>query len=343
MTVTTFVSIKGAPGVTTLACLVGATWPEARTVAVVEADPFGGDLAVRFQLSSAWGWSSYVTAARRSQGVVPIDPHLQALPGGLDAMVLPAGNQRVVAGPSVEALLRASVSSDSETRDLLVDGGRLPVPLTDPTEGTAMGVWLERSDRVVVVTRRDPASLFKVREQAATLRERCGDRLALAVVGPGIHGRHAIGEFTGLPVVVAVPYDVRAAQIACGERVGVRALSRSQLLVSARRLALTLSDTQPDGEHEPGGRDTFAEANGIDIEGPGTGGRVARMLRGALHRSVRDRAATGGGGEPRSTGVPTEGELGPPPSETSAADQGPRPLLRPAGEPDEVPIQAVTW
>ena len=55
MRVVTFVSVKGAPGVTTLACLVAATWPDHRRVAVVEADPFGGDLAARFRLSTALG------------------------------------------------------------------------------------------------------------------------------------------------------------------------------------------------------------------------------------------------------------------------------------------------
>ena len=97
MRVVTFVSVKGAPGVTTLACLVAATWPDHRRVAVVEADPFGGDLAARFRLSTTLGWSSYLTASRRSEGEVPLSPHLQALPGGLDVLVRPDGRREASA------------------------------------------------------------------------------------------------------------------------------------------------------------------------------------------------------------------------------------------------------
>ena len=334
MTVTTFVSIKGAPGVTTLACLVGATWPEARTVAVVEADPFGGDLAVRFQLSSAWGWSSYVTAARRSHGVVPIDPHLQALPGGLDVIVLPAGNQRVVAVPSVEALLRSFGVvglGDKGPSGRRGSAGRAP----SRRPHRRLGDW-----RLVGTIGpgggrhgRDPASLFKVRERAATLRERCGDRLALAVVGRGAHGLSATGEFTGLPVVVAVPYDIRAAQIASGERLGVRALSRSQLLVSARRLSLALSNPVID---QPNDRGVPAEASVVAAKGIGPMGRVARMLR----AHCTERGGTEQGQVRGCRSVRQRAERSPPPPDAVSADEGPLPLP-PARGPDEVPIQAV--
>ena len=43
MTVVAFGSVKGAPGVTTLACLVAAAWPPDRAVMVVECDASGGD------------------------------------------------------------------------------------------------------------------------------------------------------------------------------------------------------------------------------------------------------------------------------------------------------------
>ena len=52
MTIVSFSSLKGAPGVTTLSRLVGATWPEGRKVMLLECDASGGDLAARFQLSA---------------------------------------------------------------------------------------------------------------------------------------------------------------------------------------------------------------------------------------------------------------------------------------------------
>src|ERR1019366_10538581 len=51
----TLCSAKGAPGVTTLACVLGAVWPTHRAVVVAECDPSGGDLAGRFALSTRTG------------------------------------------------------------------------------------------------------------------------------------------------------------------------------------------------------------------------------------------------------------------------------------------------
>ena len=92
MTLVAFASVKGAPGVTTLACLVGATWPSHRRVMVAECDPSGSDLAARFGLSSKRGWSTWATAVRRSGTPVAIEPHLQQLPGGLDVLVGSGGS-----------------------------------------------------------------------------------------------------------------------------------------------------------------------------------------------------------------------------------------------------------
>ena len=107
MTIVTFASVKGAPGVTTLACLVGATWPEQRKVMVVECDPSGGDLAARFQLSSRDGWPSFNAAARRGGADIAIEPHLQQLPGGLDVLVGTRGLESDEATESMIALLSA--------------------------------------------------------------------------------------------------------------------------------------------------------------------------------------------------------------------------------------------
>ena len=67
MTIVSICSIKGAPGVTTLACLIGATWPVHRCVLVAEADVSGGDLAARFSLSSRRGWTTLSASIRRER------------------------------------------------------------------------------------------------------------------------------------------------------------------------------------------------------------------------------------------------------------------------------------
>jgi hypothetical protein len=325
MTVITFVSIKGAPGVTTLACLVGATWPSHRRVAVVEADPFGGDLAARFQLSTAWGWSSFVVASRRSQGSVPIDPHFQPLPGGLDVLVRPGGGQRVVTAQAVEALLRSSRSSEHEPWDLVVDGGRL----LDADTDTDAGAWLDRSELVVVVVRRDPASILGVRERAPALVDRCGDRVRLVVVGRGPHDRAAIEEFTGLSVLGEVPFDLSAAQVAAGGGGSSRQLSRSLLVVSARRLAVALADVGGGkGDGIGGGkgeRDGDAHGDALEVSDDESPSVPVRTLASRLARHLGRVLRRGAGGRP-TTEQPRDQKPGPP---TSAPVSVPV-----SGEPD---------
>jgi hypothetical protein len=340
MTVVTFVSVKGAPGVTTLSCLVGATWPDHRRVAVVEADPFGGDLAARFQLTTLRGWTSYAAAWRRSVESAPVDPHLQTLPGGLEVLVGARAEERVVSVPIVEALVEGSAGRGPDALDLIVDCGRM---LFDGDDGTpadgvsgrvssAPGVatWLDRSDLVVVVTRRDPPSILKVREREPLLTERCGERLRLVVVGRGPHDNAAIQEFTGLPVVGEVPFDIVAGQVASGGDGSSRHLSHSLLVVSARRLAEVVAT--PGGLTEAGerchdrGNGTRSDSrppapNPVKFEAKTRGSLVTRIARFArvtglarsrrLGRSLR--SAMRRGREVREGPAPT-GTLGAPQS-----------------------------
>ena len=186
MTVVSFVSMKGAPGVTTLACLVGASWPEDRRAVVIEGDPSGGDLAARFHLSSRAGWPSFNATARRACEST-FEPHLQQLPGGLDVLVGTRGLQGDEAIRSVRDL-HACVAGSPSPWDLVVDLGRF-------SRG-ASEVWMEFSDRVVVCARNDAASLMQIREKAPAALEGCRERACLAIVGNGRYSRSEIEEFT---------------------------------------------------------------------------------------------------------------------------------------------------
>ena len=348
MTVTTFVSCKGAPGVTTLACLVGATWPDERRVVVVEADYFGGDLAARFRLPVSRGWTSFVTAARRSGGHIGLEPHLQALPGGLDVMIGARGGRLAGADLAVATLIESCGVSGPTPRDLVIDGGRLL--LEDPGHPAD---WLDHSDSVVVVLRRDAASILNVRDQTRTLEDRWGSRVGLVVVGDGRHHAPAIEEFTGLPVIGEVPFDQAAARVASGEGGAGRHLLRSPLVVSARRLAAVLAGTHqgpvaPDLAEEDGG-------SGIDLDPrplrPATGGgdwkkHPLSHLRHGLpkprFRPLRLRARVGGGSQ-RALGV-GEGLSGSDPVAHPAAIEGDpatRHRRQEAFGPDVTPQQAL--
>ena len=255
MTVVAFASVKGAPGVTTAACLVGATWPAERNVVVAECDSSGGDLAARFELSSKCGWSSLATASRRSHSPPGLRPHLQQLPGGLDVLVGSSTTSTTStssigtdAGPASVAALLASATSDPECPwDLLIDLGRVRPGGPDP----GARAWLDRSDVVAVVLRTDAASALHVRDRAPDLLARCEDRVGLVVVTTDHYPSAEIERFTGLPVIGEIPFDPVAATVAAGGHGSRRRLSRSSLATSARRLATTLVAEGPRPGPEP--------------------------------------------------------------------------------------------
>ncbi len=156
MTVVSFCSVKGSPGITTLACLVGATWPAPRRAMVVECDSGGGDLVVRFQLSAKSGWTSFAASARRAHSGIEIGPHLQQLPGGLDVLTGSVGPDGPEAVRSIASLLASAESSPGGPWDVLVDLGRVIAG-----DGRALSC-LSQSDAIVVGVRSDAASVTHV-------------------------------------------------------------------------------------------------------------------------------------------------------------------------------------
>jgi hypothetical protein len=249
VTVIAMASVKGAPGVTTLACLVGATWPAERPVMVAEADRGGGDLAARFGLSAKCGWSTFASASRRSPSTLAIAPHLQRLPGGLSVLIGPTRSQRVEDSGMIESLLSVLPAQPEGPWDVIADLGRI-------TPGQLVaGGWLERSDAAVIVVRGDAPSILHVKERATAIRQQSGDRSCLVVVGASRYSNAEIEEFTGVTVAGNVPFEPDVAAVATGERGGQRRLSRSLLVESASRLARTLSgaDWDPDQATDPEG------------------------------------------------------------------------------------------
>jgi hypothetical protein len=229
VTVVALASLKGSPGVTTLACLVAAGWPCAPAPIVVECDPAGGDLAARFELSSKCGWPSFVASVRREGNGAAVDAHVQQLPGGLDVLV----GTEPTDGPAIDHLLHRA--KEPGARDLVVDLGRLPVG------NAGDSCWLEGSDEIVLVSKCDAASLISLRLRATSLTEPYGTKLGLVVVGPRHRADGEIEAFTGIRLLGRIPSDRSGAALVSGEGRGRRRLSRSALVVSAARLASELA------------------------------------------------------------------------------------------------------
>jgi MinD-like ATPase involved in chromosome partitioning or flagellar assembly len=242
MTLITLASIKGSPGVTTLACLVGATWPTGRRVIVAERDSDGGDLASRFSLSTKTGWQSLALAARRGETDHSIDSHLQNLPGGLEVLVgtQGGGSDGVGRGAGKEAIRTVLEVAMGPSADVIVDLGRLHYELPETQ------MWLKHSATVCIVLRPDAASIGHVRDRAATVKELCGGDLLLAMVGNGSYSAPEVGRFTGVTDIIEIADDSGAAAVLTAARGSERRLARSALVKSSRLLALRLAGSEPE-------------------------------------------------------------------------------------------------
>ncbi len=192
-------SLKGAPGVTTLACLVAATWPLDRRVVVAECDPFGGDLAARFELSTQRGCLSLATAARRDPEAVVADPHIQRLPGGLEVLVGGSSSEMALAQSVTRADVNQAVIAAARSVDVVADLGRMAAPYEECRQ------LLQAAEAVGVVIGPDQPAVAHAAEQGEMLRRLCGDRISLMIVGRGTSRSRDIEAATGLRVSAAVP------------------------------------------------------------------------------------------------------------------------------------------
>ena len=169
MTLIALASIKGSPGVTTAATALAASWPEGRQVLLVEADPFGGDLAPRYAMAPTGGLSSLFAAARRT--LVPEDvwAHVDHLPGGLPVLFGLAGMHQATANEKAwPAVADALGALDA---DVVVDVGRLL-----PNLGGGVREVLAHADALVILCQSTLEAIVHLREAlpglAAELRGR---------------------------------------------------------------------------------------------------------------------------------------------------------------------------
>ena len=116
-------SIKGAPGVTTTAAALATAWPPSRRVLLVEADPFGGDLAAWFGVAPSTGLWSLLAAGRRGLDPHAVWEHATTLPAGLAVLYgLASADQAVANEAAWPAVAEALAALDA---DVVIDAGRL--------------------------------------------------------------------------------------------------------------------------------------------------------------------------------------------------------------------------
>jgi hypothetical protein len=230
VTLVAVVSLKGAPGTTTLAVALGAVWPGPVAPVVVELDPSGADLPARFALEPAPGLTTYAVAARQRGQAVGFDDHLQRLPGGLAVC---CGLPWPAAARALANEVAAWIPAWRRGADpVVVDGGRLKPDC--PAQTSLLGA----ADTVVLVSSGERGHLALVAEALSqgSLPE---GRLVVVVR----EGRGARTETRGLRCpVLDLPEDPRAAVLLRGGAGSPRRFGGSAFLRVARQLGKELAD-----------------------------------------------------------------------------------------------------
>lgn len=231
-------SLKGAPGVTTLAVALAARWPTPVRPVLVECDPSGGSLAARFGLVAAPGLVSLTAAARQNRDLMLLWTHTQALPGGVPVVVAPPGADYTRA--ALTTLLDSHRSSMSVLRGatigrpgsvVIADCGRLDAL------SPAMAVARD-ADRVVVLARPQADELSHL-AAGLSMVDLWATRPGLVLVGRGYPASEITREL-GIPVLAEIPHDPPGARALNGRPGRRRGPARSPLGHAAHALAKAL-------------------------------------------------------------------------------------------------------
>jgi hypothetical protein len=232
-------SVKDSPLATTVAVGLVARCPQPGAV-MVEADPAGGVLALRFGHHRQPGLTELAAAARRP-GRFDLDPVVQRLRIGADVVFAPAAGE---AAEGVTLLAEHGLARLRELaagRLLAVDVGRL-----DP-RSPALPI-AAAADLLLLVCRAWPDALDAVaaRRNSLPTVQAMPAPLRLVITGIGPHPRSQTAaqaaRATGLTVAAVLPPDRRGEAVLAGRMRPGWAWTRLDLPRALRGLALTLQD-----------------------------------------------------------------------------------------------------
>ncbi len=228
MTVIALASTSSAPGVSALS--VGLSFAfdnRGATPLLVEADPSGGVIGLRFNLSGMRDLSTFTTDARRGYEPWLIYKNAADL-SGIHTLLAPT--DPLLATRSIErsAGLLAEVLPEFEL-PTLIDLGRL----SDISPSLTL---LQAADQVLLVSRprieEVQSLLFGIR-----LLKNHGCDVALVMVGNRPYNPLEVSEVAGVPLAATLPDDAGAAAAFVGGSFSARRLRRSMLMRSITGLA----------------------------------------------------------------------------------------------------------
>lgn len=221
-------SAHGSPGATTLALLAAGCWP--RPAVVVEADPAGGVLAVRYGLSRTPGLADLAAAVDTHAPAPALWDAAQSLPGGLRVVVAPESGEVTVGILDDVAAPLARRCQRLEDVDMIVDCGRtLP--------GSPSVALMGSADAVLVVARSTADQLYPAAHRVHALAAETGSQhIGVVLVGGRPHRPEEVESQLRVRVLGVVDDDPRTARVfAAGGGAG-RAVRRSPLVRSVQGL-----------------------------------------------------------------------------------------------------------
>jgi hypothetical protein len=222
VSVVALASVKGSPGVTTVALALASWWP--RPVVVLEADPAGGDLAVRLGLPEDPGLVGLAAALRRHSQADVLEHYTQESALGIPVVPAPAGARQSAASVSLLAALPGSPLAFEV--DVLLDLGRLDH--SSPARPLAQG-----TDALIWVCRPQLGDLAHL--SAAVEHGRGSPAASIVLSGAGPYPSDEVAATLGVTVLGHLPSDLGGAE-ALWEG-GARTWARSALGRTARNLA----------------------------------------------------------------------------------------------------------
>lgn len=195
-------SLKGSPGVTTFTVALAAQWPIHDRRLVVECDPAGGDLAMRFGLGASPGLASLTAAARQSADPAVVWEHAQTVAGGISVVGAPVAE--VQARAALHALTVPLLDHAAQQPGVVVfaDCGRLDT-------GSPAEAIVRQADVLVLVSGTQGDNLAHTAARVHDLA-RWTPRPALLLAGRG-YPTSTMERELGIPTVGRIPYDPAAA------------------------------------------------------------------------------------------------------------------------------------
>lgn len=235
-----FGSQKGSPGASLTALAVAGSWPvrEGRQCLLVEADPAGGSIAMRYGLTREPGLLTLASAVRHGSATTDeILEHAQVLPGGLKCVVAPEHSSSVDAVFKSAGAALGKIFSASTDLDVIVDVGRL-------SSRSTASVLAGFADTLFMVAR---PCVDQIVPGAEILKSSSVGRWCL--IGEKPYSAEHVAESFGIPAFV-IADDPRGAQML--ESGGSsKKLKRSALMRTARELAETIDGAVNPSAPEP--------------------------------------------------------------------------------------------